>query len=160
VFFAGIGAWMAWLIGGRDPGERGFGAHLDAQHVAGDAVRRRVLDLVLEEMGAGGRAGAIAALLIANPFDIRERAVSALSPHEGQTDSNGHRAELRRIGWEMIKAHPWLGVGPEQVSRQYQDYIRPDMPGRKRRNITAIWKTITCNTRPSAVFPPCWRCCG
>jgi putative inorganic carbon (hco3(-)) transporter len=70
----------------------------------------------------------IAALLIANPLDIRERAVSALSPHEGQTDSNSHRAELRRIGWEMIKAHPWLGVGPEQVSRQYQDYIRPDMP--------------------------------
>jgi putative inorganic carbon (HCO3(-)) transporter len=71
---------------------------------------------------------AIVALLIANPFDIRERAVSAVVPHEGQTDSNSHRAELRRIGWEMIKAHPWLGVGPEQVSRQYQDYIRPDMP--------------------------------
>jgi O-antigen ligase len=70
----------------------------------------------------------IAALLLANPLDIRERAVSALSPHQGQTDSNAHRAELRRIGWEMIKTHPWLGVGPEQVSRQYQDYIRPDMP--------------------------------
>ncbi len=70
----------------------------------------------------------IAALLIANPLDIRERALSVLSPHEGQTDSNSHRAELRRIGWEMIKAHPWLGLGPEQVSRQYQDYIRPDMP--------------------------------
>jgi putative inorganic carbon (hco3(-)) transporter len=70
----------------------------------------------------------IAGLLIANPLDIRERAVSALTPHEGQTDSNAHRAELRRIGWEMIKAHPWLGVGPEQVWRQYQNYIRPDMP--------------------------------
>ncbi|MBV9769481.1 MAG: O-antigen ligase family protein [Bryobacterales bacterium] len=67
-------------------------------------------------------------LLIANPIDIRERAVSALFPHQGATDSNGHRAELRRIGWEMIKAHPWLGVGPEQVSRQYRLYIRPDMP--------------------------------
>jgi putative inorganic carbon (hco3(-)) transporter len=70
----------------------------------------------------------IAALLITNPLDIRERAVSALSPHEGKTDSNAHRAELRRIGWEMIKAHPWLGVGPEQVWRQYPDYVRPDMP--------------------------------
>jgi O-antigen ligase len=70
----------------------------------------------------------IAAVLIANPLDIRERAISALSPHQGQTDSNGHRAELRRIGWEMIKAHPWLGVGPEQVWRQYRNYIRPDMP--------------------------------
>jgi putative inorganic carbon (HCO3(-)) transporter len=70
----------------------------------------------------------IGALLIANPLDIRERAQSALVPHQGQTDSNAHRAELRRIGWEMIKAHPWLGVGPEQVSRQYRSYIRSDMP--------------------------------
>jgi O-antigen ligase len=70
----------------------------------------------------------IAGLLIANPLDIRERAVSAIAPHQGRTDSNAHRAELRRIGWEMIKAHPWLGVGPEQVWRQYQNYIRPDMP--------------------------------
>lgn len=70
----------------------------------------------------------IGALLIANPLDIRERAVSALAPHQGLTDSNGHRAELRRIGWEMIKAHPWLGVGPEQVPRQYRNYIRADMP--------------------------------
>jgi len=70
----------------------------------------------------------IAALLFANPFDLRERAVSALFPHAGRTDSNAHRAELRRIGWEMIKAHPWLGVGPEQVWRQYPNYIRPDMP--------------------------------
>jgi len=68
---------------------------------------------------------AIAALLIANPLDIRERAVSALAPHQGQTDSNAHRAELRRIGWDMIKAHPWLGVGPEQVSRQYRNYMPP-----------------------------------
>lgn len=71
---------------------------------------------------------AIVAVLAANPLDIRERAVSALEPHEGRTDSNAHRAELRRIGWEMIKAHPWLGVGPEQVWRHYRNYIRPDMP--------------------------------
>lgn len=70
----------------------------------------------------------IAALLLVNPFDLRERAVSAVSPHAGRTDSNAHRAELRRIGWEMIQAHPWWGVGPEQVWRQYRDYIRPDMP--------------------------------
>ena len=70
----------------------------------------------------------IAVVLLANPLSLRDRALSAFAPHPGQTDSNAHRAELRRIGWEMIKAHPWLGVGPEQVSRQYRDYIRPDMP--------------------------------
>jgi O-antigen ligase len=40
-------------------------------------------------------------------------------------DSDVHKAELREIGWEMIKAHPWLGVGPEQVSRQFQNYLPP-----------------------------------
>ena len=69
-----------------------------------------------------------AAVLMVNPFSLRDRALSAFAPHPGQTDSNAHRAELRRIGWEMIKAHPWLGIGPEQVSRQYRNYIRPDMP--------------------------------
>jgi len=68
----------------------------------------------------------IAVLLLINPFDIRERAMSAFSPH-GKTDSNAHREELRDIGWKMIEAHPWLGVGPEQVSKQYQNYLPAGM---------------------------------
>ena len=71
---------------------------------------------------------ALAVILLVNPLGLRERVVSAVTPHAGKTDSNAHRAELRAIGWEMIRAHPWLGIGPEQVSRQYRDYIRPGMP--------------------------------
>jgi len=63
----------------------------------------------------------IAALLLANPFAIRQRAVSAFRPTE--VDSNQFRVVTRQIGWEMIKAHPWLGLGPEQVGRQYEQYI-------------------------------------
>jgi len=70
-----------------------------------------------------------AILLLANPLEIRQRAVSAFSPHGGKTDSNAHRAELRRIGWQMIEAHPWLGVGPEQVSREMAHYLPPGMAG-------------------------------
>lgn len=66
---------------------------------------------------------AVGLLLAANPFGVRERAVSAFAPH-GAADSNGHREELREIGWRMIKAHPWLGLGPEQISRQYKNYLR------------------------------------
>jgi len=66
----------------------------------------------------------IVAILFANPFDLRERALSAFSPH-GKVDSNAHRAELRAIGWKMIEAHPWLGLGPEQVSRQIDSYLPP-----------------------------------
>lgn len=56
------------------------------------------------------------------PRAIRERAVSAFKPH-GDLDSNAHRAVCRIVGWEMIKAHPWLGLGPEQISRQFTRYI-------------------------------------
>ena len=31
----------------------------------------------------------------------------------------------RAIGWEMIKAHPLLGVGPEQVGPQHLNYLPP-----------------------------------
>ena len=31
----------------------------------------------------------------------------------------------RGIGWEMIKAHPLLGVGPEQVGPQHLEYLPP-----------------------------------
>ncbi len=68
---------------------------------------------------------AIAIVLFANPFALRERVLSSYSPH-GAKDSNWHRTELRQIGWKMIKAHPWLGVGPEQVAHQFQNYLPPN----------------------------------
>jgi putative inorganic carbon (hco3(-)) transporter len=68
-----------------------------------------------------------AILFLVNPFGARERMISIVRPH-GDMDSNNHRAVLRRIGVEMIRAHPLLGVGPEQVGKQYQQYIPPDVP--------------------------------
>ena len=64
----------------------------------------------------------IALVLLINPFAVRDRALSVFEPH-GDTDSNEHRVVTRKIGWEMIKAHPWLGVGPEEVFKQYKNYI-------------------------------------
>jgi putative inorganic carbon (hco3(-)) transporter len=68
----------------------------------------------------------IGVVLLANPFAVRERVISIVQPH-GDLDSNEHRAVTRRIGWEMIKAHPWLGVGPEEVGKQYERYIPADV---------------------------------
>ena len=65
---------------------------------------------------------AAVALYAANPFSARERMVSIVHPH-GDVDSNEHRAVLRIIGAQMIRAHPWLGVGPEQVGKVYERYI-------------------------------------
>ena len=60
------------------------------------------------------------------PFQVRERVASAVSPH-GELDSNAHRYVTRRTGWQMIKAHPWFGLGPEQVGRQFDAYVPPDI---------------------------------
>jgi putative inorganic carbon (HCO3(-)) transporter len=65
-------------------------------------------------------------LLLVNPFGFRERALSAVQPH-GEVDSNEHRVVTRRIGYEMIKAHPWLGLGPEQVGPHVMLYIPADV---------------------------------
>jgi O-antigen ligase len=69
----------------------------------------------------------VGVVLVLSPAAFRERAVSSFSPH-GAVDSNLHKEELRRIGWQMIKAHPWLGIGPEQVSRQLPNYLPPGTP--------------------------------
>ena len=68
----------------------------------------------------------LAILLLANPFEIRERALSVVEPRGG-VDSNQHRVITRRIGYRMIRAHPWLGLGPEQVGPHVMDYIPADV---------------------------------
>jgi putative inorganic carbon (HCO3(-)) transporter len=69
----------------------------------------------------------IGILMLANPFEIRERIVSAFVPH-GDEDSNAFRAVTRRAGWEMIKAHPWLGLGPGEVGPHFNEYVPADVP--------------------------------
>ncbi len=128
VFFARDRSWSPWLIVAALPVSAALGLTWTRSMWLGTLCGGVYLIWFWKKWALAAVPVAIAGLLIANPLDIRERAMSALSPHEGTTDSNGHRAELRRIGWEMIKAHPWAGVGPEQVWRQYQNYIRPDMP--------------------------------
>jgi putative inorganic carbon (hco3(-)) transporter len=56
------------------------------------------------------------------PHLLRDRFVSAFEPH-GDFDSNSRHAVMRQVGWQMVKAHPWFGVGPEQVGAQFQQYI-------------------------------------
>jgi putative inorganic carbon (HCO3(-)) transporter len=69
----------------------------------------------------------LALLIAANPIDIRERVRSAFQPH-GDTDSNEFRRVCRKTGIEMIKAHPWFGLGPEQVKAQFLRYVPADVP--------------------------------
>jgi O-antigen ligase len=66
-------------------------------------------------------------LLWGNPMGVGERMVSVYKP-AGDLDSNQFRVVCRRAGWEMIKAHPWFGLGPEQVKAQFLQYIPADVP--------------------------------
>ncbi|MEO8659830.1 MAG: O-antigen ligase family protein [Bryobacteraceae bacterium] len=69
----------------------------------------------------------VGVIFLVAPSSVRERLVSAFRPH-GEVDSNMHRVVTWRTGLEMIKAHPLLGLGPEQVNRQFKKYVPADLP--------------------------------
>lgn len=69
----------------------------------------------------------LAAGLFASPSGTRARLTSLFDPH-GQTDSNRHRIVTFRTGWQMIKAHPWFGLGPEEIKRNFDAYVPADIP--------------------------------
>jgi putative inorganic carbon (HCO3(-)) transporter len=63
----------------------------------------------------------------AAPRSVRERVMSVYRPH-GTVDSNEHRQITRRAGMEMIKASPWVGIGPEIVGRDFHKYLPAEIP--------------------------------
>jgi len=54
--------------------------------------------------------------LLVAPAAIKERVRSLTNPH-GATDSNGHRLIVWSTGLRMIEAHPFVGVGPEEIRK-------------------------------------------
>lgn len=66
------------------------------------------------------------------PPALRERIASVVEPQH-DVDSNQHRAILRETGLLIVRAHPWLGLGPEQIKYQIDRWIpasaRPLPPG-------------------------------
>jgi O-antigen ligase len=69
---------------------------------------------------------AVLALLIA-PASTRTRLVSLVSPR-GDVDSNEHRVVLFLTGLRMVEAHPWFGLGPEQVGPKFNSYVPAEIP--------------------------------
>jgi putative inorganic carbon (HCO3(-)) transporter len=65
-------------------------------------------------------------LLVWNPAGIGGRIVSIWKP-AGTVDSNLFRVICRRTAMEMIRTHPWFGVGPGQVRPQFERYIPADI---------------------------------
>jgi len=65
---------------------------------------------------------------LAAPIPILAGVVLLFNPYHVLDRDQAHRAALREVGWEMIKAHPIVGVGPEQVGPQFLDYLPADIP--------------------------------
>lgn len=60
------------------------------------------------------------------PVSTRQRLSSLFHPQE-DVDSNEHRLVTFRTGVRMIEAHPWFGLGPEEIGRNFQAYVPPDV---------------------------------
>jgi O-antigen ligase len=67
---------------------------------------------------------ALAVAFLASPSAVRQRVESMVHP-EKQTDSNEHRIVCWLTGWQMIKAHPVFGVGPEEIAKRsvFDSYV-------------------------------------
>src|SRR5581483_9388041 len=68
---------------------------------------------------------AVVIFLVA-PSTTRERLLSLVEPR-ADVDSNRHRVVTFRTGIEMIKAHPWFGLGPEEIKRNFDLYVPADI---------------------------------
>jgi O-antigen ligase len=62
------------------------------------------------------------------PGAIQERVMSLVQPNS-KLDSNQHRIIVWRTGWQMIKAHPIVGVGPEEIRKDavFKAYLPADI---------------------------------
>jgi O-antigen ligase len=70
---------------------------------------------------------ALAAVIVFGPVSIRQRVTSLVRPH-GHLDSNEHRIVCWRTGLNMIRAHPFFGLGPQLVTLEFDRYVPPDIP--------------------------------
>ncbi|MCS7314628.1 MAG: O-antigen ligase family protein [Bryobacteraceae bacterium] len=71
--------------------------------------------------------GLLGLFLLVAPASLRTRFVSIYRPR-AEVDSNLHRIVCWRTGLRMVQAHPWLGLGPEQVRLRFHDYLPADAP--------------------------------
>jgi O-antigen ligase len=62
----------------------------------------------------------------AAPRSVKERFTSIYQP--GRVDSN----EFRKVAWtagaEMVRQHPWFGLGPERVKARFNEFVPKEVP--------------------------------
>jgi putative inorganic carbon (hco3(-)) transporter len=68
----------------------------------------------------------VAVAFLMAPPTTRERVLSLVHP-QANIDSNRHRVVTFVTGIQMIKAHPWFGLGPEEIARNFDSYVPADI---------------------------------
>jgi len=69
---------------------------------------------------------AVVLVYVVSPPVIRVRFDSLIHPRA--EDSNQFRLVTWRTGLQMIEAHPWLGLGPEEPRIQFDQWVPNDIP--------------------------------
>jgi O-antigen ligase len=59
------------------------------------------------------------------PGAVRSRLKVSMHP---DYFSNAERIQMLRVGWRMVREHPWRGVGPGRVEKLYGSYLLPAEP--------------------------------
>jgi O-antigen ligase len=59
-------------------------------------------------------------LFFLSPQAVRSRVVYSLRP---EYYSNAERVQMLRVGWRMIRQHPFTGVGPGRIDKLYTNYL-------------------------------------
>ncbi|HWQ52469.1 MAG TPA: O-antigen ligase family protein [Bryobacteraceae bacterium] len=67
-----------------------------------------------------------AAAFFAAPSSVKARFTSIYQP--GSVDSNDFRRVAWTTGLEMIREHPWFGLGPERVKARFEEFVPPGTP--------------------------------
>ena len=71
---------------------------------------------------------ALVVIFLVAPAATRERLKSLVEPR-GDIDSNRFRVVTFVTGLKMIEAHPWFGVGPEEIKRNFDSYVPVEFRG-------------------------------
>jgi O-antigen ligase len=69
----------------------------------------------------------VALAFAVSPATTRQRLISLVHP-QADVDSNEHRLVTFETGWQMVKAHPLFGLGPEEIARNFESYVPATVP--------------------------------
>ena len=63
---------------------------------------------------------AVIVMLVAFSPDAVRKRIASIKPA-----ANTNRLLMWETGWNMVQAHPWLGVGPERVGARFEEFMPP-----------------------------------